>query len=238
MMFWSIFQKSIFDNRVALSSLYVLIKAVFIGIFVAEFWYFGTITANKFLHLCPIEQNKWLISWQGALIAISLFVLLLFYLSLRDFWGIAWKLLKSWRIDILVTLVLGVWINVTWGGILSGYYHQLISSVNLQQLLTLIAIPFVLGLLAIGRVLLQRHKDFPSSLFIPGHELEKEEDLLNFNEKVSSFAESVFNNGATVSFVFGVDAPWGIGKSSYVNFYQRYWEKNYKGAHQHCVSSC
>ncbi len=52
----------------------------------------------------------------------------------------------------------------------------------------------------------------------------KDDDLLNYSDQAIRFSERVFNGGSADSLVFGIDAPWGIGKSTFVNFCIESWE--------------
>ena len=53
-------------------------------------------------------------------------------------------------------------------------------------------------------------------------------DELGFKEDATIFAESVCNNNSPESMVFGIDAPWGTGKTTYLEFCKIWWkEKGY-----------
>lgn len=63
--------------------------------------------------------------------------------------------------------------------------------------------------------------------FLSDEEIEDVDlDLLNSHVLADKFASIVATESARGSIVFGVDGPWGIGKSTFVNFAQRTWEKN------------
>lgn len=51
------------------------------------------------------------------------------------------------------------------------------------------------------------------------------EDLLNFQSQAYSFAELVRDNGSPKSMIFGLDAPWGSGKTTFINFCEEKWKK-------------
>ncbi|MEX0931972.1 MAG: P-loop NTPase fold protein [Candidatus Paceibacterota bacterium] len=207
------------------AQLLMLIKAVFLGILGTEIWYLALILSDK--------VNTWvsLNNYENATVWLCVVgaILLLAYLFTRGvFWDVR-KILKSGRIDVLAALVFGVWISVSWGGFLSTWSIQVVSILSISQILTVIAIPFVLGILVLSRqiALTVRNEERDSS-FVVDKELErKESDLLNFSEKAERFAEQVYNGGSPESFVFGVDAPWGIGKSTFINFCKEHWEENY-----------
>lgn len=62
-----------------------------------------------------------------------------------------------------------------------------------------------------------------SNYFLSDIEINSEsDDLLNIKEQAKKFAESVMQSAD----VFGVDGPWGIGKTSFINLAERVWSNN------------
>ncbi|MEA3272961.1 MAG: P-loop NTPase fold protein [Patescibacteria group bacterium] len=53
-----------------------------------------------------------------------------------------------------------------------------------------------------------------------------ESDELGLKEDAKVFAKNMLNNNSTDPIVFGLDSPWGSGKTSYVNFCRKYWESD------------
>jgi len=207
------------DYRIVAGSLYTPIKIIIFGILLVEAWRLSQMVAFKINPYITSHINEYYVLAIGGV----LFVLLVVYL----FVGFLWKALASKRADILISLCFGIGINVVWGGFFINWYSKIIASLNVPQLLIILSIPFVLCVLLNGRFIFNKFfkKKQAESRFIPDIELKKGgEDLLNFREKANSFAEYVFNNGAPESFVFGIDAPWGIGKSTFTNFCIEHWE--------------
>lgn len=217
--------KDYFDDfRVITVNLLVLVRAVFLGVLTSEVVFFSTTIAEK-LHetIQSIGHEKYVITIGviGILVTIG-------YSLIRGALGDIKRIFRSGRLDLLIALCFGLCISLTWGGFLTRWYAGIIESLSTQQLFLLISAPFVLGILVISRSIFWR-TERPNSAFIEDKELEeRKEDLLNFTEKANGFAERVFNNGASESFVFGVDAPWGIGKSTFINFCKEYWEEHHK----------
>ncbi len=213
------------DFRIITANLVMLIKTAFLGILSAEVWHLSLLLSDKL--------NKWIevSNYESAAITLSLFgvALLILYLLARGIFSDIKKIAKSGRIDVVVAFVFGILLSVVWGGFLSNWDIKIVSSLNILQILTLISAPFILGILVMLRqlVLIWNEKKNDSS-FVVDKELEnKDSDLLNFSEKAERFAEQVFNSGSPESFVFGVDAPWGIGKSTFINFCKEYWEEKH-----------
>lgn len=53
------------------------------------------------------------------------------------------------------------------------------------------------------------------------------QDVLNFAEKAEAFSRQVYNHGSSEPLVFGLDAPWGGGKTSFVHFCVGCWKRGY-----------
>ncbi len=212
------------DYRVIVSNLITLIKFIFFGVLSTEILFFSIIIPQKINKI--IESNNY---EHYAIILVLLGILIIItYLLFRGFLADARKILKSGRTDLLVAFCFGAWIDFAWGGFLTKWCSNIIDLLNVQQIFVIISAPFIIGFLVIARSIFWKTKQ-QESTFITDEELEyKKDDLLNFSDKADRFADRVFNNGSSKSFVFGVDAPWGIGKSTFINFCKEYWDKNYK----------
>ncbi len=217
------FRESLADLRIITANLVVLIKATFFGVLSTEVWFFSTALAG--------QVNNWILAKnyenEALIICLLSLIHLIFYLVIRGVFTDTKKIIKSWRIDILAAFCFGVWLSVAWGGFLSGWYSALIISLNIKQILTIISTPFIFSILVIARSILWKKKEAESSFVVDLELEERKDDLLNFTEKANRFAERVFNGGSPDSFVFGVDAPWGIGKSTFINFCKEYWKEKH-----------
>ena len=212
------------DFRVITVNLTVLIRTVFLGILIAEVVFFSGVISEKVNKLIVGIGYEWYVVTLGLLGIL----VIIGYLFARGFLADIKRILKSGRLDLFIALCFGIWIDVAWKGFLVNWYSSFVYSLTSQQVFVIISAPFVLGLLVIFRSIFWKAKQFEST-FIADKELEeRKDDLLNFTEKANRFAERVFNNGASESFVFGVDAPWGIGKSTFINFCKEYWVEQYK----------
>ncbi len=72
----------------------------------------------------------------------------------------------------------------------------------------------------------KRRKDSPTSIFLDDKEIEDEKhDVLGIAEDAKHFGEQVLNGGADNAMIFGLDAAWGSGKSSFLNLSKKQvWE--------------
>lgn len=216
------------DKSVRIADITTLIKTLFFGILVSEAWYFSKIVAgaiNSFINRFNYEETAIYVSLM-CLLAVCLY-LFLYRNSVQEIK----KILKSNRIDIFVIFVSGILLSLSFDGIGTRKYETIVSLLKIGQLLLLTALPIVFGLALMLRAFIlytKKHKK-QSSFFISDREREtRSEDLLDLSEKASRFAERVYNVGSTESMVFGIDAPWGIGKSSFVNFCGEYWNEKFK----------
>lgn len=181
--------------------------------------------------LYPREVIEWITEHDYEYKAIVLSVLgiglVIFYLYHRQVLHEVRKIVRSLRFDLLLAVFFGIWVSVTWNIFSDARFIQLVETLSVSQLLIILLAPFLLGLLVLFRWIFWQSKDTPSTLIVDNELDATDKDLLNFSKKAERFAERVYNNGASESLVFGVDAPWGIGKSTFINFCKEYWEKTY-----------
>lgn len=144
----------------------------------------------------------------------------------REGWTDSKRLLQSYRFDLLILVILGALISVSVSGVGSAQYQKYVGQVNGLQLILLCAAPVLLAFMLMFKAFILGRKHKASTPFFINDEAKKskEDDLLNFKEQAENFAERVLNGGESDSLIFGIDAPWGIGKSSFVNFCCEYWQ--------------
>ncbi|VWX62937.1 conserved membrane hypothetical protein [Burkholderiales bacterium 8X] len=133
---------------------------------------------------------------------------------------------RSVRLDLLMAVCLGAWSNELTMPWLFKFHAALMTAnphwapVALLLLSTVLLSP-----------VLQRHwprsRQTASQLqFLADEEIGREtDDLLSSELQAKSFAETVLASGAHSGLVFGVDGPWGVGKTSFINLAERHWER-------------
>lgn len=219
--------KDFLDIKINVTSITTRIKVGILGIFLTETCYFSQILSAKissFISLFDAEKITITLSIIGLLM-VGL------YLYIRGLHLVFLKILKSGRWDIFIVFILGILVDSLFGGFGIGLYHKFASLFTPEQLIVFISIPIVLGMILIIRAIqikLIRARKSDQSFFI--NDTEKKclnDDLLGFSEEAKRFSERVFNLGSSDSIVFGIDAPWGIGKSSFVNFCKQYWKNDF-----------
>jgi hypothetical protein len=138
-------------------------------------------------------------------------------------------IIKSLRIDQLIAFILGMNVCISFNRIVMEYYYLFIINLNKHQLISLGAIPVCLIISTIIYRIIKSKKDVKESRFLDDNEIKNiSQDKFNLNILAEDFANSIYNNKSELSFVFGIDAPWGAGKSSFINLVKDNIEKNYR----------
>jgi len=216
-----------FNTKINIANLTTLIKAGLFGILSAEAWYFSQAIAANLNYSIKVSGGE-----KTALIIAAInFLIIGFYLLVRGFYSDFIKIFRSGRWDIFIAVVFGIIIDTSFNGFGSRLYSKVVSFLTSEQLILLVSLPIIFGALLILRAIQikftkVKNKELP--FFISDAEKKLTgDDLLGFTEEAKRFSERVFNQGSPDSMVFGIDAPWGIGKSTFVNFCKEYWEKDY-----------
>lgn len=131
---------------------------------------------------------------------------------------------RSLRIDLLVAIGIGIWANELASSWLAEA-HAALNNANPHWAPAVFVLLCVVLVSPLFQHFLPRSKrTTPQRYFIADEEIiHKNEDLLASEEQAKSFAETVLANGAHPGLVFGVDGPWGVGKTSFINLAERYW---------------
>ncbi|MFM9384244.1 P-loop NTPase fold protein [Pseudomonas sp. UV AK001] len=194
------------------------------GILAGEAWAIGRIIGvllNK--HLVSLQLNFWIL----MLATLTVVASCLIYAASRGALETSCKLIKSCRLDLLLVTLLGFYLSFSSDGFGNEFYAKHLEKLNFSQLACMSASPVLIAWMAMIRAFLQTFKKGEAHpYFISDRVIEEsEEDLLNVKEQADIFAERVLNGGSSESLVFGIDAPWGAGKSSFVKLCCNYWEK-------------
>lgn len=216
-------------NRVRLTEITVLLQTVILGFVFGELWQFSSSIAllvNAYIE----STSKQLVALVICLVAVIIGGL---YFYFRGAYLEIKRLTQSWRIDLLAILIFGVFISINGGGVGEHIYKPYIAKIQTSQLILVILFPIILAILLICRaifVIIRKKiiRDDVTPIFLNDYPIElKERDQLGLNDSALRFAQTVLNGGASQSLVFGIDAPWGVGKSSFINFCCEHW-KNQK----------
>ncbi len=204
--------------------LMVFFRTLSVGFLAAEVWRVASYLGRNFLPEL-INVNFWV-----QISAISFITALCFVYSLkRGAISDAARIMRSCRIDLLITAIVGVLTNFLVAPKLKKF-HDIIQSADpywtptiLAILCTMLLSPLVQNLRA------QLRKDRSQLHFLSDDEIQQgKEDALECGAQAESFARTVMASSAHRGLVFGIDGPWGVGKTSFINLAARHWEKNPK----------
>lgn len=207
-------------NAMKMPEILVFVRTLVVGWLAAEIcriaYYLGTAFATDMADY----------SLMRAILITGGLAICAYYARCRGAHVSALQMGRSLRIDLLIVICLGVWSNELTAPWLSKFHAALKASsphwgaVSLLLLCTLLLSP-----------LFQRHfpgrRQTPSHLrFLADEEIRREsDDLLSNETQAKSFAETVLASSAHSGLVFGVDGPWGVGKTSFINLAEQYWKR-------------
>lgn len=216
------------DQQITAGRLATLAKAIVAGVLLGEVWHLSVTLAAP---LYPyIDQRG---AYGLALLYSTVCVAVLAaYLHVRSATAHFRRLARSGRIDILAMLLLGIGISASFDGIGSDQYRAFVAPLTPLQVLVITVVPVAVGLCLIlnsAWTLMRRTRASKPPFFVSDSEqTSAKDDLLSLAGDAERFAERVLNGGAPDSVVFGIDAPWGIGKSTFVNFCIEYWAEKHE----------
>jgi len=178
-------------------------------------FYLGTNFANQ-LH----EVVLWL-KVVGILAGITL---CLTYAVKRNAHLAAARIGQSYRIDLLVAVVIGVWSNELASPWLASVHAAFMSADPHWAPAIFILLCFVLLSPLVQQHCSKPRKQTSQLYFVTDEEIkDKKDDLFASEAQAKSFADTVLASGSHPGLVFGVDGPWGVGKTSFINLAERYW---------------
>lgn len=194
-----------------------------VGILFGETWAISRLIGaalNTHISLKNLESTALVLSTASLIVALA-------YIFIRDAHLGAKKLFKSNRVDLLLIFVAGLILSLTSSGIGTYYYAKVIEKLSPLQLATLTILPILIQAIAISKTaLLTKRNKKSRSFFLNDHGIDNaQDDLLNLSSRAKNFANQVINGGAPDSLVFGIDAPWGTGKTSFINLCCEEWKK-------------
>jgi len=213
---------------ISIASISTLIKVAAAGLLVAESWFFSQAFSHviaESIHRIECDAIPLAVAAVGVIVVLA-------YLTVRDCANFARRLAVSFRFDIALTFCIGAAISIASHGIGHVQYAKLAAYATPTAVYSVLTVPFALAVALFLRYAIVRMRplsDNSTSFFI--NDLEKRQkvdDLLGLSDQAERFAARVVNQRSPDSIVFGIDAPWGIGKSTFINFCIETWAKDYR----------
>jgi hypothetical protein len=163
--------------------------------------------------------------WAKVVGILAGLVLCLTYAVKRGAFVAAERMGRSLRLDLLMVIGVGIWSNELGLPWLSKFHTALKSADPHWAPVVLVLLSAVLLSPLVQQYRPRAKKEASQLYFIADEEIgDEKDDLLASEGQAKSFAETVLASGAHSGLVFGVDGPWGVGKTSFINLAERYWE--------------
>lgn len=198
----------------------VFARSLATGFLGAEIWrtafYLGANFASTLNGVCLYVQS--IVVLAGTLLCLT-------YALKRGALFSAARIGRSFRIDLLLAIGIGIWANELASPWLSNA-HAALKSLDPNWAPAVLLLLCAVLLSPLVQRYWPKRKRAPLQLyFMADEEIEcKRDDLLGNESQAKSFAETVLASGAHPGLVFGIDGPWGVGKTSFINLAERYWE--------------
>jgi len=162
--------------------------------------------------------------WPKAVGVLAGLLLCLTYSFKRGAHDIAARMGRSLRLDLLIAIGIGIWANELASPWLAKA-HAALKNADPNWTPAVLLLLSAILLSPLVQQYWPRNKRTTSQLyFIADEEIaDEKEDLLASETQARSFAETVLASGAHPGLVFGIDGPWGVGKTSFINLAERYW---------------
>jgi hypothetical protein len=204
----------------------VFAKVFIVGIIIAEVFRITFYLGESFAATLSS------IDWRMKALAISIsFLITVIYAVKRSAHLVGMKLVKSWRVDLLLVLLIGCTANYYIVSSLDAV-HKLIQQASPRYAPIILVMLLLMLASSICRSFWMNwhsKKQVRSQLLFLEDEAIKSQDLDVFsnNSQALSFAQTVLESGSAHSgLVFGIDGPWGVGKTSFINLAENYWKAN------------
>lgn len=165
----------------------------------------------------------------GIQVLIAVFVVAIvcvIYAWRRGVLAAVTRLGKSRRIDLLLAIAIGVGANALIEPWLRSV-HERVQASDPYGTAAILAMLLLLLLSPVTREFLSdRRKEFAQLYFLADEAIkDRDQDIFSTETQAEAFAEAVLASKAHAGLVFGVDGPWGIGKTSFINLAERHWTK-------------
>lgn len=204
----------------------VFAKVFIVGIVGAEVFRIAYYLGESFAVALPPFD------WQVKAVVISLSLLIcVVYMGKRSAHLAGIKLAKSWRVDLLLTLLIGIFVNCLLESSL-GTFHKLVQQTTPWFAPTILVMLLLMLVSSISRSFWMNYhckkQVRPQLQFLEDEEIKsKDQDVFSNSSQAISFAQTVLDSGSAHSgLVFGIDGPWGVGKTSFINLAENYWKTN------------
>lgn len=201
--------------------LLIFVRLLITGFVGAEVWRIAFYLGSNF---APTLSDVALWAKTGGILIGALICLT--YTFKRGAHVAAARMGRSLRLDLLVAIGIGIWINELASPWLVKVHAAIMNADPDWAPVVFILLCSVLLSPLVQQYWPRSKEPTPQLYFIADEEIgEETEDLLASKVQAKSFAETVLASAAHSGLVFGIDGPWGVGKTSFINLAESYWAK-------------
>lgn len=162
---------------------------------------------------------------RGGVVLLGLAICVVYAVNRRAHTAVM-QMGRSIRLDLLIAVCLGAWSNELTMPWLTKFHAALKAANPHWAPVALLLLSTVLLSPLVQRHWPRRRPTTSQLQFLEDEEIGREaEDSLSNESQAKSFAETVLASGAHSGLVFGVEGPWGVGKTSFINLAERRWER-------------
>lgn len=214
------------SSEMKMPELLVFAKVFIVGIISAEIFRIAYYLGDNFTS--TLSDIDWRI--EATLVFVCLLICIVYTIKRNAYIAVV-RLAKSWRVDLLIIFLIGIGSNFLLLGSLD-VIHKLVQEVNPWYTPAILATLILILASSICRSCLMSWKNKKQVrsqlLFLEDEEIKnQDQDILSNGNQATSFAKTVLESGSAHSgLVFGIDGPWGVGKTSFINLAERYWISN------------
>jgi hypothetical protein len=214
------------NQKISISSVTALLKALLVGLLFGESYYFSKTVYSNLKEYIDKGNHECLAIWLGIVFSL----IALGYLFVRkDIWKEEiTKISRSFRLDIGIIFLAGLFASISVHGIGTKFYQSTVPKLDPILVFFILILPILIGVALTIRALQINlsKKEEKKPFFISDIEGDdREKDHLGYVGLATKFADRVCNGDSKESMVFGIDAPWGIGKSTFINYCIKTWEE-------------
>lgn len=200
--------------------LVVLFKPLIIGFLLSELWIVACSISSLYVLTITVSYPRILLVGTAFI-----FLLCIYYFYIREGHKTAIKIINSLRFDLLAAFCIGIYVHMLIYPTIEDFHLKLFASASSLVPAIILTLSLILLSPFIQHQRTKKSNTVQKNYFISDIEIRDDaDDLLNVKDQAIKFAESVMQSAD----VFGVDGPWGIGKTSFINLAESVWSTNSK----------
>lgn len=198
----------------------VFLRALLLGLVLAEIGRVAFLASSRLgQQLADAELIGPLIVGSGIAVAV-----LIAYSHMRGAYSQVRRVFASRRFELGGLLLAGAWIDQLVAPQLTQMHEQVAKLSPGWPLAISFALLAILSSTVLRPALRGSRQDSPSLYFVSDAEITSpEDDLLETSKQAIEFADVVLTCGTKSEMVFGLDGPWGVGKTSFLNMATKRW---------------